>query len=127
MINLPVDEAYAFDYLSILKLKADLDPTHSGKKDAYEQCFKSLQQQIGDTIHQILHSPEYRQLYDANRLTFDAVDKARHGGAVTAKEVDECNLLRFRCKESLQRKFFNSQLTETKIMRSEQQSIEPVA
>ena len=64
----------------------------------------------------VIKSKEYRSLYTANFETFKAVGIARDGGKVTAKEVDECNLIRYNCKVALQDRFFpNSYLREVKL------------
>jgi hypothetical protein len=115
MINLPVDEAYAFDYLTILKIKSDLNPQNAAPRAAYETCLAALRAQLGERIEEILASPEYQNLLDANQITFDAVDRARNGGNVTAKEVDDCNMQRFYCKVALQKRFFGDNLVEAKI------------
>lgn len=117
MINLPVDEAYAFDYLTILKIKSDVNSQNPALSDAYEHCLTALRDQLGQSVETILSSPEYHQLLQSNRLTFDAVDRARNGDSITAKEVDDCNMERFRCKMALQQRFFNGGLVETKISR----------
>ena len=61
----------------------------------------------------IISSDEYSNLLEANKITFDAVEKARYGD-ITAKEVDDANLLRHKRKTELQSKFFNYKLTEYK-------------
>ena len=49
-----------------------------------------------------------------NKLTYDAVEKARYGGDITAKEVDAINMQRHKRKLELQRKFTDNNLTEYK-------------
>ena len=115
MINLPVDEAYAFDYLSILKIKSDVNPQNEAMRAGYQACLAALTSQLQDRIAEILASPEYANLLEANRLTFNAVDDARCGGPVTAKQVDDCNMQRFYCKVALQQRFFGAPLVETKL------------
>lgn len=116
MINLNVDEGYAFDYLSILEVKKNLFPSES-KIQTYRQCADFLRQQINDRLFdEIILSKEYHNLYKANKKTFDLVDLARNNGQVTAKEVDDSNMERFFCKQKLQNKFFNGKLTEEKIV-----------
>ena len=50
----------------------------------------------------------------ANNKTFDAVEKARYGGDITAKEVDDCNMERYHAKVALQKEFFNGEIVERK-------------
>lgn len=112
MITLTVDEAYAFDYYSILQLKHDngylpLSTLEIAKND--------LVQNLGsEVVETILNSTEYREVYNANRLTFDAVDKAKED-LVPASYVDKCNYQRMLAKKALQAQFFNSDLSEIKI------------
>jgi len=111
MINLSVDEAYAFDYLSILHVKKELN---SKLTNNWQYCFSSIENQVGkDLINIIINSNEYSNMIKANQITFDAVEKARYG-SITAKEVDEANMLRYKRKLELQAKFFNNELSESK-------------
>lgn len=105
MISLLVDECYAFDYLSILEVKKNIDPEKN--KKAWEECFYYLEKQLPNLFKVILSSKEYTELYNANLLTFNAVDKARSGGDISAKEVDDFNILRYNKKLSLQKKYFS--------------------
>jgi hypothetical protein len=111
MILLEVDEAYAFDFLSIIHIKKNIN------LDAYDhwvECFSYIEKQIGKIkMIEIVNSIEYRNLIEANQLTFDAVEKARYG-SITAKEVDEANMLRYKTKKELQNKFFNNDIKEIK-------------
>jgi len=112
MIKLTVDEAYAFDYYSILHLKHDngylsLDVLNIAKKDLIESLGEIL-------TNDILHSQEYKDIYEANKLTFEAVDKAKDD-SVPASYVDKCNYKRMLAKKALQSKFFNNELSEIKI------------
>ena len=111
MINLSVDEAYAFDYLSILHVKKNIN---NNIEPGWKNCFLHIQNQIGSSkMEQIIHSKEYQNMIEANQITFDAVEKARYGN-ITAKEVDEANMLRYKRKLELQSKFFDNKLIETK-------------
>lgn len=111
MINIKVDEAYAFDYLSILEIKKNLN--NLCKKN-WEDCFIFLQDQISDNkMQEIINSSEYKSMVETNKLTFDAVEKARYGN-ISAKEVDDVNMLRYKKKLKLQTKFFNINLMEYK-------------
>jgi hypothetical protein len=109
MINLKVDEAYAFDYLSILYIKKD----RSQKcYQIWKDCFDFLSVQLTNFI-EIINSHEYINLLEANKITFEAVEKARYGN-ISAKAVDEANMLRHKRKIELQKKFFNKNLEEFK-------------
>jgi len=112
MINLLVDEAYAFDYLSILEVKKQKS---SISNDAWAKCYAYLQNQFDNEkwLH-MTHSKEYENMIKANELTFDAVDKAKNN-EVTAQHVDYCNYQRHTAKQNFQKKFFTSDLSELKI------------
>jgi hypothetical protein len=74
MIKITVDEAYAFDYYSILHLKHNngflpLETLQIAKNDLIENLGVEF-------VETILSSPEYKDVYEANKLTFDAVDKS---------------------------------------------------
>lgn len=112
MIKLLVDEAFAFDYLSILEIKKDIN---SFTNATWHACKENLGYEIGQNLlEQILISQEYANMLETNKLTFGAVEKARYGGDITAKEVDAANLERHKRKLELQRKFFDNNLTEYK-------------
>jgi hypothetical protein len=111
MINLLLDEGYAFDYISILAIKNE---KFKNQALYLMQCCEQIKQQIGENLFlSILDSDEYKNLKEANKKTFDAVDKARYG-KITAKKVDACNMERYNAKVALQKKFFNSTSTEYK-------------
>ena len=111
MINLNVDEAYAFDYLSILEIKKE----KSSNNKQWLDCLLYLQNQFEpEKWLSIIHSEEYKSMIKANLLTFDAVDKAKNN-QVTAQHVDYCNYQRHTAKQNFQKKFFTSDLSELKI------------
>ena len=112
MISLNVDEAYAFDYLSILEVKKQ--KTFSAV-EAWLKCYVYLQTQFdSEKWFSMINSEEYKNMIRANLLTFDAVDKAKNN-EVTAKYVDYCNYQRHAAKQNFQKKFFTSDLSELKI------------
>lgn len=108
MILIPVDEGYAFDYLSILEVKTK---AMGSKKSAlaFEECSSVLKNQIGeDKFFEVIASTEYSNIVKANTETFNAVESVRRGNGVTAKEVDDCNMNRYHAKTALQKKFFSN-------------------
>jgi len=112
MIKITVDEAYAFDYYSILELKFK---KNSIREESINTIKDDLVSQLGiETFNTIINSDEYKQLFDSNELTFNAVDDAK-SDKVSASYVDECNYKRMISKKKLQVKFFNGELTETKV------------
>ena len=113
MISLPLDEGYAFDYLSILEVKTQ--KTSSVSKDYLESCKSHIVSQIGEDLFcEIYFSKEYSDLHESNLMTFEAIERLRSDKEITAKEIDDLNSVRFVCKKDLQRKFFKSETKETK-------------
>jgi len=111
MITLKVDEAYAFDYLSILEIKKQ----KTNDESKWSECLDHLSCQFdNDFFKEMITSQEYKNMIKANQLTFEGVDKAKRN-EVSAKDVDYCNFQRHVAKENFQRKFFGSDLSEKKI------------
>lgn len=101
MILLPCDEAYAWDYLSILYVKQD-NGMPVGSEITRVEVF--LAQQLRDFIV-ILSSPPFKRLIAANQRIFDAIELA-HQNKISAREVQQINMLRFKAKKALQAKFW---------------------
>jgi len=115
MINILVDESYAFDYLAILHIKYLKDSTNIQKELNFRTCWDYIKDQIGNTLFEkIIDSKEYKQCYKANAKTYNAVERAKKD-KVKASYVDQCNYERFLIKQKIQEKFFNNPITETKI------------
>jgi len=111
MIYLCVDEAYAFDYLSILNVKKNLSQRC---RESWTECYNSLEKQFpNDKWQEIINSEEYLELENANKNTFYAIEGMRRG-EISAKEVDDSNTKRYEKKIHLQKKFFNKDLREYK-------------
>jgi hypothetical protein len=109
-----VDESYAFDYLSILHVKCDIDNYNLQNHSNFDICKKILKDQLGHLFDTIFKSKEYLDCYNANYETFQAVNSAKKD-LVPASYVDKCNFKRHQAKIQLQLKYFGSNLTETKI------------
>jgi len=113
MITLKVDEAYAFDYLSILEVKKIFHPHKEWAE--INECIKHIIPQIGqDLFDKIYNSEEYREMVLINSETFKLVDLAKENKC-SAKDVDIYNYKRFKAKIALQNKFFKTIVQETKI------------
>ncbi len=116
MINLLVDEAFAFDFLTILCVKAE-KANKQDQRRFYTQIAdlsESISEQIGVDKHlEILSSEQYLNLMQANRDTFNAVAAAKD--SPLEKEAWLANNSRYEFKKQLQEKFFNKPLTEKKI------------
>lgn len=113
MINLLVDEAYAFDYLAILEVKKNLYPSNQ-KEETYNECKIFLSNQVIN-FNEVYTSSEYKEVYKINLFTFNLIDKLRAGENITALEIDNANMERFYKKKALQEKFFTNLLKEEKI------------
>ena len=112
MINLLVDEAYAFDYLSILEIKKNISFAND---KSWSACYSYLQSQFdNEKWESMINSDEYKKMIEANTLTFEAVDKAKKN-QVTAKDVDFCNYKRYIAKQNFQIEFFKKNVSEVKI------------
>ena len=111
MIKLTVDEAFAFDFLSILEVKKLYGMDVENLLESYKI---EISNQIGIDFFKKIHSSvEYSELLNHNKKTFDAVDKAKTD-EVKASYVDECNYRRSLSKKKIQEKYFNNKLTELK-------------
>jgi hypothetical protein len=109
MIELIVDESYAFDYLSILQIKSEI----SNNTEKFDLIYQDLKSKL-DIFDIIIKSKEYKDVYNANKKIFEAVDLAKEN-KVDAKYVDVCNYERYIVKVKLQNKFFGNDLIEKKI------------
>jgi hypothetical protein len=114
MISILVDESYAYDYLSILHIKGR-NKNCADLRLSIELCYDSIAGQVGQQLHNtIILSEEYENLLEANRETFEAVDKAKTD-AVKASLIDALNYKRYLCKKDLQERFFECPQKEIKI------------
>jgi predicted RND superfamily exporter protein len=111
MVILSVDEAYAFDFLSILNVKYERLEQH----EPYRKTLKELVNQLGqELVDKILISKEYSNLYTTNLRIFDILEELKTGTEYTALHVDSLNRTRYLHKQALQTKFFKSNLIEKK-------------
>ncbi len=110
MIKITVDEAYAFDFLSILQVKYD----RLGNATPYRNTLAEIKNQLEEKlVDAILVSKEYYSLYDLNDKIFLLLETVSTSD-ILAKEIDELNYARFLAKRELQHKFFNNTLAEKK-------------
>lgn len=112
MIFVWVDEAYAFDMLSILELKMGRTPEDTLN---YTQFLKSMVAQLGaDQTRNIVTSEEYSYLCNANQRVFDLIEQVVSGHDMSALAVHEANMERFVGKQKLQQAHFKQALLERK-------------
>ncbi len=127
MTFVPVDEASAFDMLSILRIKAELlDPGNNiGDKRwrLHDSIYYALKCQLGEmpTV-EVTISAEYRALLDANTHVWHIQEKAMRDECL-ASDIDKANQARYRAKKALQKKFFGNELTEQKSVRPYETSL----
>jgi len=115
MISISLDEGYIFDILSIYEIKLGKNPNDQRLVDNFRLICREITQQIGEEkFLEVVESQEYKNLLQANLITFEFVDKAKESEGL-AKEVDASNYKRYQCKVTLQKRFFNSQIAEIKI------------
>lgn len=119
MIKISVDEAAAFDMLSILAVKDSLFPNlekiSTNLAIMSQEIINELQ---GDIIfNEIISSKEYGFLYLTNLELFKLIDRIKIRGEMLgdAIAIDSLNYNRYKAKRDLQVKFFSKSLTETKI------------
>lgn len=106
MIRLPVSEAYAFDYLSILRVKIMRGIKDSGYADSIKSDIEAA---IGKPLFaRVMRSQEMAELNDANLQVFDAIERA-HRDEIRASAVQRYNRRRFDAKKALQERFWPSQ------------------
>ena len=116
MIKVSLDEAYVFDMLAILDVKKQLFSNEKLETvlGARTIMVEEICHQIGEEkFQQIISSEEYANLIQANKFVFILVDQTKLEGGL-AKQVDDANYNRYLKKQSLQKKFFDTQMKETK-------------
>lgn len=114
MINLQIDEAYALDYLSILKVKCEKIQTEIACF-TYTGCIEEIAKQIGEgKLKEIQKSDIYMQLYKANLHQFNLLEELGEGENFSAREIDNINRKRYTLKQKLQKKFFGNEVKEIK-------------
>lgn len=116
MLKISLDEAYVFDMLAVFDVKI---LNLSGEKlaktlDKMSDMIEEVIEQIGDSNYQqIISSPEYKQMVEANKKVFELIDQSKFDDGL-AKITDDANYERHVAKMALQIKFFDSELTEVK-------------
>lgn len=110
MIKVTLDEAAAFDMLSILDIK--FIRTDSQYIDMLNDLINSIGYQL---VIDILGCSEYKALATANRKIFKYVDQLNAGKDMSALVVHQANMERYTAKKAIQTKFFSNELTEVKI------------
>lgn len=114
MIKLSLDEAYCLDYLAILLVKTKKNSSPQNVSN-YFATLNEIKEQIGgQKFFVVMNSVEFKKLHKANEEIFDAVDAAKTD-LVPASVVDKLNYQRYLAKQELQKKHFDTEITEKKI------------
>lgn len=116
MLKISLDEAYVFDMLSVFDVKMkNLDGEKLLKTiEKYSDMVEEVVEQIGkEKFDQISQSLEYQKMVFANQKVFELIDESKNDTGL-AKITDDANYERHIAKMALQKRFFNSELTEVK-------------
>ena len=116
MLKISLDEAYVFDMLSVIDVKMkNLDGEKLLKTiEKYSDMVEEVVEQIGkEKFDQISQSLEYQKMVFANQKVFELIDESKNDTGL-AKITDDANYERHIAKMALQKRFFNSELTEVK-------------
>ena len=118
MIHISVDESFGYDLVSIAQVKFLKSPSNATIANL-ERLLGEMENQIDPLLHkQILSSPEYADLREANLYLFDIFDEMKRPGKTECFDLkaDRLNYRRHECKIALQKRFFpNNPLTEVKL------------
>lgn len=121
MIKIEVDEAEAYDRLSILWVKANKSPELAGNYNELDQVMRYL---LSSPVHnKILESEEFENMKSINLKLFNRIDEIKQRRfnifkrILDAEFIDDLNYKRYLAKRRVQEKFFPKQrwLKEQKI------------
>lgn len=118
MIKITVDEAAAFDMLSILGVKTERATSRAPAITAANLADEIADQLGRETYVRVIESPQFDALYETNSRLFDLIDaiKVRGEQLGDATAIDQLNYARYQGKRVVQDTFFAaSPLTEVKI------------
>lgn len=116
MLKINLDEAYVFDMLSVFDVKIkNLDGEKLAKTiEKYSDMREEVIEQIGeDKYSEITSSLEYQKMVYANQRVFELIDESKNDIGL-AKITDDANYERHVAKMALQKRFFDTELTEVK-------------
>ena len=117
-----VDLAGIFDQYSILDVKYS-NATEPSTKTNISENLKYLEKLIVkgigyNTFRKIIISPEYNNLFEANRFTFNAINIAERdmeGEELSAHQLNNINKKRTAAKRELSNKFLGEEISEIKL------------
>ena len=113
MINIKVDEAYAFDMLSVLDIKKKNSLTD---KYNFDTMCNDIKNEVGPTLFEkIMNSSLYCEMVKVNKTIYDLIEVIRKGVIkLDATVMDDANTERFKIKRKLQSEFIFNELVENK-------------
>ncbi len=114
MIQLSIDEAAAYDMLSILSVKSQTKPE---VRPDWDRMIVEIIRQVGQERHDQIMVEAYPILWATNSAIFNQIDALKKSDEpIDAREIDALNYRRFEVKQQLQRQFFPDRpLTEQKV------------
>ncbi len=114
MILISVDEALAYDMLSILSIKSQTKPE---VRPDWDRMVAEIVRQVGQEKHDQVMGQAYPVLWATNSAIFNRIDDLKKSDdPIEAREIDALNYRRFEIKQQLQKQFFPDQpLTEQKL------------
>ena len=107
MLRISVDEAYVFDMLSVFDVK--LRNLHGEKLLKTIEKYSDMKEEVVEQIGK----DKYDQIVYANQRVFDLIDESKNDSGL-AKLTDDANYDRHVAKMALQKRFFDTDLTEVK-------------
>ncbi len=112
MIQISVDEAFAYDLLSILSVKSEAKPE---VRPDWDRLAAEIARQVPQ--HSRIMVEGYPMLWAVNSAVFHRIDDLKKSDdPIDAREIDALNYRRFEIKQMLQKEFFpDSPLTEQKV------------
>lgn len=114
MILLPVDEAYAYDYLAILYVKQEHGLPVGGELWELRRHLMAQEENGHVPVLLVESSPEFERMLEANRTVYDLVEEACQDKCKASK-VQKANRERYLAKVALQRRFWpDTPLSESK-------------
>lgn len=116
MIKISVDEAYVFDMLAVfnVKLKKLQGDKLCKTLEKFTDMVLEVVEQVGQSkYNEIVKSVEYENMIQANLRVFELIDESKKDDGL-AKITDDANFDRHIAKMALQKRFFDTDLTEFK-------------
>ncbi len=114
MITISIDEAAAYDLLSILSVKSDARPS---VRPDWDRLATEITQQVPAAKHAEIMERAYPILWATNSALFHRINDLKESDQpIDAREIDALNHRRYEIKQQLQKQWFpDVPLAEVKI------------